>query len=219
MLVWRHWLWSIAGVTWFLSNDLSQSSSWLSSCFTGMRTCKEHVKGTERNVPRRIHKDLVMKDQEFLAEYYLVNVRTLVQTSYIVRWDRWPTSHRFVPFGCGLVVNSATIRQSDLLVGPHKYYLTWYVSTCTAWRQALAVKRGEWTSESGTQAVMLRTAKYSQLRGITSDIRGRLSQQLWWENLSHALDDTALSSQVMSDGGRIRPPALDGKGFYMEGEE
>ena len=24
-----------------------------------------------------------------------------------------------MPFGCGLVVNSATIRQSDLLVGPH----------------------------------------------------------------------------------------------------
>jgi len=39
-----------------------------------MSTCKEHVKGIERNVPRRIHKDLVsmMKDQEFLAEYYLV---------------------------------------------------------------------------------------------------------------------------------------------------
>jgi len=30
-------------------------------------------------------------------------IRTLVQTSYIVRWGRWPTSHRFVPFGCGLV--------------------------------------------------------------------------------------------------------------------
>ena len=29
------------------------------------------------------------------------------------------TSHRSVPFGCGLVVNSATIRQSDLLIGPH----------------------------------------------------------------------------------------------------
>ena len=26
------------------------------------------------------------------------------------------TSHRSVPFGCGLVVNSATIRQSDLLI-------------------------------------------------------------------------------------------------------
>ena len=29
------------------------------------------------------------------------------------------TSHRSVPFCCGLVVNSATIRQSDLLIGPH----------------------------------------------------------------------------------------------------
>jgi hypothetical protein len=47
----------------------------------------------------------------------VTNVRTLFQTSYIVRWDRWPTSHRFVPFGCGLVVNSAPIGQSGL--GPH----------------------------------------------------------------------------------------------------
>jgi hypothetical protein len=46
-----------------------------------------------------------------------VHVRTLVRTSYIVRWDGWPSGHSFMPFGCGLVVNSATIGQPGL--GPH----------------------------------------------------------------------------------------------------
>ena len=46
-------------------------------------------------------------------------VRTLVQISYTARWDRWPPGHRFVPLGCGLVVNSALTRQSNLLIGSH----------------------------------------------------------------------------------------------------
>ena len=69
-------------------------------------------------------------------------VRTLVQTSYIVRWDRWPPGHRFVPFGCGLVVNSAPTRQSSL--SPHRrppanstFYFLWLLSceglSPTAW--------------------------------------------------------------------------------------
>jgi hypothetical protein len=53
-----------------------------------------------------------------MASYiHLMCVRTLVRTSYIVRWDGWPSGHSFMPFGCGLVVNSAPTRQPGL--GPH----------------------------------------------------------------------------------------------------
>ena len=38
---------------------------------------------------------------------FLILHSPVASLTYIVRWDRWPLDHRFVPFGCGLVVYSA----------------------------------------------------------------------------------------------------------------
>jgi hypothetical protein len=101
-----------------MSERLSMHSSFFASAFTEPKL----IHTTTGFSPLSSPKWILSAGQTVLTVYFLARqslaVRTLVQTSYIVRWDWWPTSHRFVPFGCGLVVNSAPIGQSGLL-GPH----------------------------------------------------------------------------------------------------